>query len=98
MSNLDNAPEEVCEVHRLMVQNAIESGGDEDYVYSRAVHSEYEEEGTWIVACNFENFGDSMIWKPTSGWHYRESWSGEDRPMKHGFEEAKGNARCFFTG
>jgi len=98
MSTLENAPEEVREVHRLMVQNAVDSGGDDGYVYSRALRSEYEEAGSWVVASNFEGFGDSMIWKPTSGWHYRSSWSGEDRPMRHGFDEAKSNARCFFTG
>jgi len=98
MSSLDNAPEQVREVYRLMVLNAIESGGDENYVYSCALRSEYDEEGSWIVACNFENFGDSMIWKPSSGWNYRSRGSGEDRPMKHGFDEAKSNAQCFFTG
>jgi len=97
VSNLENAPDEVREVHNLLVKNAIERFDEEfgeDAVYTREC-----ENGDWIVGPNFENFGNSMIYKPEEGrWFYRESWSGVDKAMRSGYEEAKGNAQCFFTG
>ncbi|MDP6232065.1 MAG: hypothetical protein QF913_07845 [Nitrospinaceae bacterium] len=96
MSKLANAPKEVLKVHNLLVKNATEAFGDKkfgkDAVFTRA-----DEDGSWIVGPNFENYGNSMIYKP-EGWFYRESWSGADKAMRGGYEEAKGNAQCFFTG
>ena len=97
MSKFENAPEEVREVHKLLVENAIERFGDKEFGED-AVYTRERPNGNWIVGPNFENFGDSMIYKPGEGWFYRESWSGVDNAMRGGYEEAKGNARCFFTG
>ena len=106
MSDLTDAPAPVLEVHNAMLANARENW-DADFaltaVYTRPEDSynhetnEYEPTGNWIVGCNFEGWGPSMIFKE-GVWFYRSSRTGEDKPMKGGHEEALGNAQIFFTG
>ena len=107
MADLSAAPAEVLEVHKAMVENAIERFGGDDYqslapVYTRPEDRyndetrEYELTGNWIVGCNYEGWGSSMVWK-NGVWYYRPGYS-EDRPMKNGHSEAVGNASIFFTG
>ena len=102
------APTQVLEVHAAMMCNARERWSEEDVqaikpVYTRAEDrwdnetNEYETTGNWIVGCNFEGWGPSMIFKE-GVWFYRSRVSGEDSPMKGGHEEALGNAQIFFTG
>lgn len=107
MSDLTDAPARVLEVHNAMLANARERFGDDtddlSPVYTRPeghysrVTGEYETTGCWIVACNFEGWGSSMIFHE-GDWFYRSSRSGEDRLMKGGHEEALANASIFFTG
>ena len=105
MSNLTNAPAQVLEVHNALLANARERFGDDTDdigpVYTRPEDSynretnDYEPTGNWIVGCNFEGWGPSMIFAD-GVWFYRTR-SG-DKQMAHGHEEALGNANCFFTG
>ena len=107
MSDLTNAPAPVLEVHNAMLANARERFGDDTDdlrpVYTRPEDSfnretyNYEPTGNWIVGCNFEGWGPSMIFKE-GVWFYRSRRTGEDKPMKGGHEEALGNAQIFFTG
>ena len=106
MEDFNNMPAPVREVHEAMVANARENWDDEDMkclrpVYTRTedrydseTHS-YTSTGNWIVGCNFEGWGPSMIFAD-GVWFYRER--GYDKKMKGGHEEALGNASCFFTG
>ena len=101
------APTQVLEVHTAMMRNARERWSEEDVqdiapVYTRAEDrwddktNEYETTGNWIVGCNYEGWGSSMVWK-NGVWYYRPGHS-EDRPMKGGHSEAIANASIFFTG
>ena len=103
MSDLTGAPDQVLEVHNAMLANARENwDGDfaDTAVYTRPEDrrnhetNEYEPTGNWIVGCNFEGWGSSMIYKG-GVWYYRRTI---DMSMASGHEEALGNARCFFTG
>lgn len=100
MSNLVGAPEEVLVVHRLLVENAEEAGYDASFVYCREErrYPGYQPSGNWLVGPNMEGFGGTMVRTSAGNWFYREAWSGEDIPMKAGFEEAKSDASCWFTG
>ena len=104
MSDLTDAPAQVLEVHNALLANARQNW-DDDFadtaVYTRPEDNynretnEYEPTGNWIVGCNFEGWGPSMIFK-SGVWYYRSR--GIDKPMTGGHEEALGNANCFFTG
>ena len=104
MSELTDAPAQVLEVHNALVANARQAWDDDfadDAVYTRPEDrrnretNKYEPTGNWIVGCNFEGWGPSMIFAD-GVWFYRTR-SG-DKQMAHGHEEALGNANCFFTG
>ena len=105
MSELTDAPSQVLEVHNALLANARERFGDDTDdigpVYTRPEDSynretnDYEPTGNWIVGCNFEGWGPSMIFAD-GVWFYRSR--GVDKQMAHGHEEALGNANCFFTG
>jgi len=104
MSDLTGAPDQVLEVHNAMLANARENwDGDfaDTAVYTRPEDrrnhetNEYEPTGNWIVGCNFEGWGSSMIFKG-GVWYYRSH--GVDKEMAAGHEESLGNANCFFTG
>ena len=103
MSNLLGAPSQVLEVYNAMLANAQQADFDHWAVYARPEDSynretySYEPTGNWIVGCNFEGWGPSMIFKE-GVWFYRSSHTGEDEQIPGGHEEALGNARCFFTG
>ena len=104
MSDLTGAPDQVLEVHNAMLANAQENWyGDfaDTAVYTRPEDrrnhetNEYEPTGNWIVGCNFEGWGSSMIFKG-GVWYYRSH--GVDKEMAGGHEEALDNAWCFFSG
>tara|TARA_R110000822_G_scaffold272883_7_gene395404 strand:+ start:788 stop:1090 length:303 start_codon:yes stop_codon:yes gene_type:complete len=100
MSDLTGAPDQVIEVHNAMINNAYERYNDEDPALAlRLVYTRPEVTNTdnWMVSCNFEGWGPTMIFK-TGVWHYRSRSTGEDEMMASGHEEALGNANCFFTG
>lgn len=108
MSELTDAPAPVLEVHNAMLANARERWSEEDMTILRPVYTRpedsynsetynYDATGNWIVGCNFEGWGPSMIFKK-GVWYYRSRRTGEDTPMKGGHEEALGNASIFFTG
>jgi hypothetical protein len=107
MSELTDAPAQVLEVHNAMLANARERFGDDTDdirpVYTRpednydSTTNEYKMTGNWIVGCNFEGWGPSMIFKG-GVWFYRSWRDGEDKPMAAGHEEALSNASIFFTG
>ena len=103
MSNLLGAPSQVLEVHNAMLANAQKADFDHWVVYTRPETPWNRELGpsdpdvNWIVGCNFEGWGPSMIFKQGT-WFYRDPNTGEDEPMAHGHEEALGCAGCFFTG
>jgi hypothetical protein len=104
MSDLTNAPAQVLEVHNALLANAQENWDDgfaDTAVYTRPEDNynsetyEYEPTGNWIVGCNFEGWGPSMIFKE-GVWYYRSR--GIDKAMAAGHAEALGNASVFFTG
>ena len=106
MEELNNMPTLVREVHEALLANARKNW-DDDFadtaVYTRPEDrrnhetNEYEPTGNWIVGCNFEGWGPSMIFAD-GVWSYRSRHTGDDKQMAHGHEEALGNANCFFTG
>ena len=104
MSELTGAPAQVLEVHNALLANArqnLPADLADTAVYTRPEdwYNEeiwgYKRTGNWIVGCNFEGWGSSMIFKG-GVWYYRIR--GVDKAMAHGHEEALGNANCFFTG
>ena len=94
---LSNAPDEVVAVHAAMIANAQQAWPGEDMDALRPVYARKDNDGSWLVGCNFPGFCDTMRHN-CSGWFYRESFSGRDVPMANGYEEALRNARVCFTG
>jgi hypothetical protein len=103
MSDLTGAPDEVIEVHEAVMANARERYSADDMdalepVFTReeTAFPDYKPNGKWIVGHNYEGMGPAMIWE-NGVWSYRYGYK-EDRIMRHGHEEALGNAQCMFTG
>jgi len=100
---LAKAPEQVRKVYERLVANAKEAEELEDSAYlgyydpSQPWNSMTHEE--WAIGDNYERGPVSLIYRPDlDKWFYRDKWSGEDRSMPGGFDEAMNNAECWYTG
>ena len=92
-------PVDVQEVYEAFCANAIEAHGDESAVCAlreELAYPDYLPNGEWIVACNYEGWGPSMLWRDGE-WFYRYGYKADEK-MKRGKQEALANARIFFTG
>jgi hypothetical protein len=95
-------PEQVRQVYETMAANAKEADELKDSVYIGLQGPEDWNSKThheWCVGDNYERGSFSMIFRPDlDKWFYRDKWSGEDREMKGGFNEALSNASIWYTG
>lgn len=56
-------------------------------------------ENAWVLGSNFEDGNSSCIYNiDENKWYYRNPWSGEDRPIPDGKEEAKWQLATMLTG
>jgi hypothetical protein len=95
-------PEQVQQVYDAMVANAKEAKELDDSVHlghygPEDWQSQPHEE--WIIGDNYERGPFSLGYRSDKDQRfYRDKWSGEDRLMPGGFEEAMGNASIWYTG
>lgn len=84
------------EVRRVF--NALEASVKEaDLPKSFAYVHYHERNDEWIVGPNIEGYGPSSVYRG-GVWYYRDGFTGRDRPIPHGVEEAVEDARITFTG
>ena len=98
MGDYSEAPEEVQAIRQALLANAKRAERDAFWVYCSEERSYpgYRPTGSWVLGSNMG--GDSMVHTPDGEWFYRTSYDGVDHAMVGGFEEAKANASCWFTG
>lgn len=90
-TTINTPPPEVSAVianFRLSAENA---GLPRSVVLAYAAGSE------WRIGANVEGWGHTYIYRDQN-WYVRDQRTGEDYPMRDGFEEAKAGALIFFTG
>jgi hypothetical protein len=108
--NPKTAPDQVLQVHDIMMRNAIKKWGAPNvfgraplYVSAEKTYNsqsaEYEDTKNWVVWVVSVNFGTfpTLVFKSGS-WFYRLNATGQDVKMTGGHAEALKNARLSFTG
>lgn len=90
----NQAPEQVVEVSRVLINNARLSGDEEAaYINFDPVKQQ------WRVGSNYEDGHHTLIYDEISfTWLSRNPWTGEDKRLTDGYDEALAFASILFTG